>query len=140
MENLYFRGFLNNVYLRRSCYQCQYKTIHRLSDITLADAWGIQHFCPEMHDDKGTSLLFIQSEMGAKIMQEIKGLSVKSIAAETPVSCNSSMVQSVSYPQRRKAFMTAFSIVGFRFAARYIDKDLMSVRVMRKLKKFIGFH
>ena len=40
MENPYFRGFLTNVYLRNSCYNCRFRQNHRASDITLADYWG----------------------------------------------------------------------------------------------------
>ena len=35
----YMQAFLKNVSLRESCYNCSFKKINRLSDITLADFW-----------------------------------------------------------------------------------------------------
>src|SRR5690606_22917336 len=52
-RDLYMRVFLEDICLRPSCYNCQFKTLNRESDITLADFWGIQKICPEMDDDKG---------------------------------------------------------------------------------------
>lgn len=60
-ENPYLRGFIADLYLRPSCYHCAYKNFSSHSDITLADAWGVWNYCPEMYDEKGTSLLIIST-------------------------------------------------------------------------------
>lgn len=71
-DDNYFKGFLNNLYLRPSCYQCHFKTINRDSDFTLGDFWGIDHILPKINDDKGMSLLIIQTELGENIYQILK--------------------------------------------------------------------
>ena len=43
-EDLYLRGFASNLYLRPSCHKCAFKSENRISDITLADFWGIENF------------------------------------------------------------------------------------------------
>ena len=58
----YMNAFLHDLSLRPSCYSCRFKTLIRQSDITLADFWGIEHVCPEMDDNKGTSLVLVNSE------------------------------------------------------------------------------
>ena len=35
------RGFLNNLYLRESCYECSFRGVERESDFTIADFWGV---------------------------------------------------------------------------------------------------
>ncbi|MCD7894895.1 MAG: Coenzyme F420 hydrogenase/dehydrogenase, beta subunit C-terminal domain [Erysipelotrichaceae bacterium] len=70
-EDLYMRGFLQDIYLRPSCYQCRFKGIERKSDLTLADYWGINNIYPELYDDKGTSLIFIHSKKGKNIFLKI---------------------------------------------------------------------
>ena len=55
--------FLQNLSLRDSCYDCKFKKYNRISDITLADFWGIDNIMPEMNDNKGTSLVVINSEI-----------------------------------------------------------------------------
>lgn len=63
-KDLYMNVFLKNVILRPSCYSCQARSGKSKSDITLADFWGINSIAPEMDDDKGTSLVFINTEKG----------------------------------------------------------------------------
>ena len=63
-KDIYMRAFLQNISLRESCYNCQFKKYNRNSDITLADFWGISKVKPEINDHKGTSLVIINSNKG----------------------------------------------------------------------------
>lgn len=63
-ENPYMQAFLRNLILRPSCYMCPVKEGRSHSDITIADFWGIQTVNPSMDDDKGTSLILVNSEKG----------------------------------------------------------------------------
>ncbi|MFR1757493.1 MAG: Coenzyme F420 hydrogenase/dehydrogenase, beta subunit C-terminal domain, partial [Thomasclavelia spiroformis] len=76
-QNDYMKVFLKDLCLRPSCYDCHSKSLHRNSDITLGDFWGIKEIYSEMYDEnKGTSLVFINSDKGKnifnKILNEIK--------------------------------------------------------------------
>ncbi|MGN0517199.1 MAG: Coenzyme F420 hydrogenase/dehydrogenase, beta subunit C-terminal domain [Acutalibacteraceae bacterium] len=68
-KNEYFMGFLKNITLRPTCYDCKFKTANRISDITLADFWGVMHVLPEMYDNKGCSLILTHTQKG---LQKIK--------------------------------------------------------------------
>lgn len=70
-KDSYLQLFLKDVCLRESCYQCSSKKLNRVSDITVADFWGIQNELPEMDDDKGTSFVLVHSEKGKKIISEL---------------------------------------------------------------------
>lgn len=39
-EDIFMRGFLSDLYLRRSCHDCPYVGERRPGDITLGDMWG----------------------------------------------------------------------------------------------------
>lgn len=67
----YMSMFLNNVSLRPSCYDCRFTTVNRQGDITLGDFWGIGRKYPERDDDKGISLIIVNTEKGAKAYGEI---------------------------------------------------------------------
>lgn len=41
LNDVYMRGFIGDIYLRPSCYSCKFKDVERISDITVADFWGI---------------------------------------------------------------------------------------------------
>lgn len=73
-SDAFIRGYIEaNLYMRESCGQCKYKTMPRISDITLGDFWGIKSVDMEADTDAGTSLVMINSEKGKKYFQKIKG-------------------------------------------------------------------
>lgn len=78
-KNLYMDVFTKDLCLRPSCHSCPAKIGKSGSDITLADYWGIQNHYPEMDDDKGTSLVLVNTEKGNALYQ-----SVPSKKIETP--------------------------------------------------------
>lgn len=60
-ENTFLKGFLKDLYLRPSCHKCPAKGLSSGSDITIADFWGVQKILPEFNDDKGISLVILNS-------------------------------------------------------------------------------
>lgn len=70
-ENLYFKGFMDNLYLRPSCYKCPARYGFYQSDITLGDYWGIEKQHPEFADADGVSLVIVNSEKGKKLLEEL---------------------------------------------------------------------
>lgn len=55
--NPYMKGFLSDIFLRPSCYDCKCKNGRSGSDLTLGDFWCADHVDNAMDDDKGLSLL-----------------------------------------------------------------------------------
>lgn len=66
LKHFYYYLFLNNYILRDSCYSCTEYCSHQ-ADITTADCWEI----PKEDDDKGVSLIILNSDLGEKIFSEI---------------------------------------------------------------------
>lgn len=67
----YFNGFWKNITLRESCYKCQYASLHREGDITLADFWLVKKCFPDVRTSKGTSLVFVNSIIGENIFMKL---------------------------------------------------------------------
>lgn len=68
---------INRIYFghwatRQSCFNCHFSNIHRPSDITIADFWGLENQHPQFYDTKGVSLILINSSKGFNIFEEIK--------------------------------------------------------------------
>lgn len=64
-DDPYFVGFNNfNLFLRQTCYTCPFKQLRSGSDITLADFWGIETLLPEEDDDKGISVILVNTPKG----------------------------------------------------------------------------
>ena len=63
-HDLFFIGYLQSGnFARPSCYQCTFKGFPQKADITLADFWGIENIDPSMDQDRGTSLVMVNSEI-----------------------------------------------------------------------------
>lgn len=67
----YFNGFWKNITLRESCYKCQYASLNREGDITLADFWLVKKCFPDIRTSKGTSLVFANSIIGENILMKL---------------------------------------------------------------------
>jgi coenzyme F420-reducing hydrogenase beta subunit len=71
--NTYTYLFYRHIMLRPSCSKCHYTNFNRPSDFTLADYWGWEKLSPYFNkDNKGCSLLLINSEKGLEIFEKRK--------------------------------------------------------------------
>lgn len=63
--------FHRNLALRKSCSDCPFAVFPRQGDISIGDFWGISRIDKAMTDKKGTSLVTVNSEKGAKLFEQI---------------------------------------------------------------------
>lgn len=70
-ESLYMKLFVGDYINRPSCADCHFKGYARPSDLTIGDFWGVWDSHPDMDDDRGTSVVLIQSERGQKLWEAI---------------------------------------------------------------------
>ena len=71
-ENVFLRGFLDDIIINESCYSCKYTTLNRIGDITLGDFWAINKYKLELDDNKGLSMVLINNEKGNLLINTIK--------------------------------------------------------------------
>lgn len=131
-ENLrgdpYMIAFLKNICLRPSCHACKFRTLNRQSDVTLADFWGIDNILPELNDNKGVSLIFINSDKGKNIFNQAKSkLLYKEVNIEEAVSYNSSAIKSPAVHPKRKVFFKNIEKLPFdKLVRKYILGNIFS--------------
>ena len=140
VNSKYMKAFLNDISLRDSCYECKFKTENRNSDITLADFWGIQNVIPEMHDNKGTSLLILNSKKGKKIFEIIKAkIEFEEVNIEEAIKYNPSMVKSATKPKKRASFFKDLEKLDFNeLEKKYFPNPNLIVKLIRKIKTIIA--
>lgn len=69
----YMVGYLKySAFIRPSCYECKFKELPRVSDITLADFWGIEKIDKNLDNDTGTSLILLNSPKGKELFEKVK--------------------------------------------------------------------
>lgn len=136
-DDHYMQVFLSNLSLRPSCYSCPSKRGKSGSDITLGDFWGIEHIDPEIDDDKGTSLVLINTLKGEKFFKDLN-IGSKEESYEEALKFNPSMEVSVDEPEKRAKFFHVFSHSGFNAAYKATMIPSLPFRLKRKLKSLAG--
>lgn len=67
MLTAYFNGLIS----RPSCYNCHFKTLHRISDLTLFDCWDAQA-TSKRFSRKGATNVLVHTERGQQVWDQIK--------------------------------------------------------------------
>lgn len=67
-DNPFYRGFLNHLYMRPSCFNCPSKGGMSGADLIIADFWGIDKLNPTLDDNKGFSTIVVYTEKGHNII------------------------------------------------------------------------
>lgn len=123
-----------NECLRPSCYDCPAKSGKSQSDITLGDFWGIQEIHPEIDDDKGLSLVLINSEKGKKIIELLNyKIHIWRENYELAWKSNPAIEHSVDISPNRNLFVTICRNLGFKIAIDMIKLRIFMSRVKRKV-------
>lgn len=108
--NAYMQGFLSNLYLRPSCASCRFVGCRRSGDLTLGDFWGAGNFCKRYDDDKGTSLVLLNSPKARLIFQTLqdKFSLAEQVPSDSAVPFNPTLVHASKPDARRAAFFDDF--------------------------------
>lgn len=138
-EDIYMKAFLSNISLRDSCYKCSFKKKNRVSDITLADFWGIENVLPKMDDNKGTSLVIVNSIKGQEIFEKIKNsIILEKVNLDDALQYNKSMIESVNKNKNREKFFDDLDKVEFnKLVRKNMPESKLIRRIFRKIKKIV---
>ena len=71
-DQSFFQMFNTNLFLRPSCLKCKLISYHRPSDISVADYWGIERFRKDFDDNKGTSMILLNTKKGEALFDNVK--------------------------------------------------------------------
>lgn len=69
-EDPYYRAFLSGRYYRNSCYSCKFASPERPGDFTIGDYWGIERAHPAFYDERGVSLLMLNTPEATRFFGE----------------------------------------------------------------------
>lgn len=117
-EMSFTHTFYKHIMFRHSCGVCPYTNIKRPSDITIADFWGWEKIDPEINkDDKGVSLILINTEKGRELFNAVKDcMTVIPAQLEDCLQANLQL-PTVPHPKRME-FEHDYQQKGFLFAMK----------------------
>lgn len=139
-KDAYMQMFLRNYCLRPSCYECTAKKV-KMSDLTIADFWGINDVARDMNDGMGTSLVLIRTEKGKDIFEKISSsMKRKEVSYKDGVRGNPAEYKSCARPMQRNTFFDDMQRMSFEeLKQKYAAPIKLSfvTKVKRKAKKAI---
>lgn len=132
--DFYLRSFIMDMDLRPSCYQCQFKQLHRQADVTLADFWGVDRMQFDWNDNRGVSLVMIHSEKGKQLMNAAAmDLDVQPVPLEDALASNPSMTHLVRKPALRAWFMKDLHKLPFDKLHKKYCGTSIAAKIRRKI-------
>lgn len=137
-DNTYMKGFLKDLYLRPSCYDCKFKTLKRAGDITLADFWGIEKIISDMNIDEGVSLCWSSSEKGKQVLADVLNRTdYYEVKLREAIKHNSSAIKSVEMHKNRDKFFEEVNNSDadiISLIEKYYDNRSLRKRLSSKLR------
>ncbi len=135
-QDTYMCGFLQNITLEKSCFNCQFKGNNIESDIILGDFWGVENFAPSLQNNYGTSLAMVRSEKGQNAVDEILShTQYQKVDAKKTTGSNSSLFCSAKKPGNYDAFWDSYDE---KQCAKSIEKFLQKKNYISILKHKFG--
>ena len=129
-QSSFYNAFKKYIIFREGCYNCEYATLNRVSDITLGDFWGIEKYQKGSNTDKGVSMVITNTEKGVEYFRAIKQeLDVQEYPLDYGVKLNHCLTNKTKKPELRDQVINDLSDYGYDYAS----KKYFSVGIKHKL-------
>ena len=140
-QSVFGYPFAANLSVREGCLQCKYASTNRVSDITVGD-WMVG--LSEEEEQKGVSLVVVNTEKGSEIVQEIseeKRVVLKTIPCETAIRCCYRLSHKSDVPKYRGRFLSELkeNKKDIKKLTRYYMRknNLTIIQLCWKLKRLV---
>lgn len=129
-DNLFLKGFIHNLYLRQSCYQCAFKGNRAPSDISIGDFWGLEIVDSQFGDKFGISLVMTHTQKGEQIIEKIStSLEKKAFSEKDALRENPCIEKSVNKPVNRDLFFQSYEKCGVEKTVMKLTKVCLAKRI-----------
>ncbi len=115
--------FYEDSVLRPSCYNCQYTSINRPADFTIADFWGYPK--GEFNDNKGISLVLLNNQKAVDVFEKIKD-DATYVTYDVNKLVHPNLKKPTKEPENRSEFWETFNKAGIDgIITKYTMPDLI---------------
>lgn len=133
--DLYFGHYVS----RECCTVCPYTNLRRVGDITIGDFWGWHKSHKEFMDDKGISLVLVNSDKGVNILNSCKN-SVVLIESNTSECMQSKLKYPAEENAQKSVFMNEYLRRGFSHVLhKYTDEGWL-LKLKIRIAKLINLN
>lgn len=135
----FMRAFLSNLSINESCLQCQFNKLPRVADLSLADFWGVDEYDKTLNDNKGLSLILINTEKGKCLFNKIdNNCLLKEIPLDYAIKHNKNICGSSLPHKSRTKFLEDISKgKTLKSCVKKYDKKPLYMVLYHALPKFM---
>ena len=132
--------FIKGLISRPSCYNCNFKTISRISDFTLGDVWNAEKLKSKYSSEIGNTAVFVHSQKGKKLLLELDDVFLSKENLDKIIELNagaapSMLTESAYLPKEREEFFIDLNKRDMEdMIKKYYPKTLKG-EIKRNLKK-----
>ena len=126
------RAFGRALFLRPSCHTCAYTSMNRPGDFTLGDFWGLRPEELPEQQERGVSLLLVNTPHGSHLFYQLP-LARQAFPAERAIAGNPRLACPIQRPADRAAFFAAYALEPFdQVRKKFCSVPPLPVRAVSK--------
>lgn len=123
--------FYQHLVFNKTCFSCKFKSLERQGDISLADAWG--PLKEEYLDNKGTSLVLVNSDKGAEFFEACSNV-INYYECDMQSFLQPPLRHNYEIPKEYDAFWQDIDKLEWKELYKKYSKTSLKVRVLRRVK------
>ena len=137
-DSVYMKGFIQNLYVRPSCFECKFKGTKRCSDLTLGDFWAVKEYYPDFDNGNGVSAVIVHSEKGRNWIEKIKSdVHILEVTTKEVACWNENLLVPAEMNQNRAEFFLQWNDQNLRelittFVQNPIQKEKITIHSQLK--------
>jgi coenzyme F420-reducing hydrogenase beta subunit len=136
----FFHGYSKNIFLRPCCHVCPFTSPQRGGDLTIADCWRVATSHPLYDDNKGTSLVLVNSDKGETLLMQATEAGLLFLGAYDlglAASRNTPLREPAKAPAVRQSFFDTFKRTdSFSEAAKtYMSRTFVARKRLEQIAK-----
>ena len=137
-DDPFLNGYYSRLFYRPSCGTCHFARPERVSDITIADAWGIKLIYPEFNDLKGTSLILLNTEKGINLYDSLKEkMKLLPVEIQWAIDSNQQLKTPTSFHKNRQIFFENFNKISFNNNIKVCTYRSVLDKILFRIHKII---
>ena len=114
----FFYFFNDHLAVRKSCANCKFTNLKRPGDLTIGDFWGWEDLSTEWNDNKGVSLLLINTEKGKQLFERVNTRFLNSIKSNTTDCLQPQLIEPIEVNKNQEHFVGELQKFGFDYVAK----------------------
>lgn len=118
VRSTYRSFFYEHLSVRESCANCKFTNLRRPGDLTIGDYWGWEKHFSDWNDNKGVSLLLVNTEKGKLHFDKVNSTLLCSIKSNTYDCLQPQLTSPIKLNPKYGDFINDFSKKGFKFVGK----------------------